>query len=343
MKITDYWYRDKLHPYLLMLYPFSLLFRLLIGLRYFLYRSGIKRVVHLSVPIIVVGNLTVGGTGKTPFVLWLVEFLKKQGKNPGIALRGTGSKKITLPTRVTAVSNPYEVGDEAVLLAQRSACPVVACVNRVAAARELLASGCDLIVCDDGLQHYALGRDLEIAIIDGQRYFGNGHLLPTGPLREPLSRLSRVDFIMINHHHEPALADSVHRIHRLTTFPLHLEMENFIAVSASQDPATVDTLPLSAFAQQKVHAIAGIGNPQPFFDMLKSLEMDIIPHVFPDHYAYQVEDLAFADKLPVIMTEKDAIKCQYLGLMKSLWYLRIKMNVSELFEKKLLTKLKIIS
>lgn len=334
MHIEDYWYHDKLHPLLLPLLPLSFIFRLITGLRRLCYQFGIKKSYQFSQPLIVVGNITVGGTGKTPFVLWLVNYLKEQGKKPGIALRGVGGRKNYSPIHVTPTSNPLEVGDEAILLARNTYCPVVACIDRVAAVKQLIALQCDIIVCDDGLQHYRLCRNLEIAIIDGDRYFGNGFSLPTGPLREPLSRLNKVDFIMVNQHAAQALSDKPNPINDLPLLPMHLKMINFVPVHHPEQ--AVD---LSTFANKKVHAIAGIGNPQRFFAMLNSLNIDFIPHIFPDHYIYQAQDLDFNDKLDILMTEKDAIKCQTLLLNKRLWYLRIQTEVSDDFKKTLLHRL----
>lgn len=334
MNIENYWYHDKLHPLLFPLLPLSFVFRFLSGIRRLCYRLGIKKSYQFSQPLIVVGNITTGGTGKTPFVLWLVNYLKAQGKNPGIALRGVGGRKKYSPVRVTPASSPFEMGDEAVLLAKNTYCPVVACIDRVAAVKQLLDIGCDIIVCDDGLQHYRLNRSLEIAIIDGDRYFGNGLPLPAGPLREPLSRLRQVDFIMVNQHEALPLPDSHNRVNNLPTLPMHQQMINFVSVQHPEQEVDLTT-----FANQKVHAVAGIGNPKRFFQMLKRLNIDIIPHVFPDHHAYQPQDLAFPDTLDILMTEKDAIKCQALPLNKRLWYLRIKIEVSDGFKKALLAKL----
>jgi tetraacyldisaccharide 4'-kinase len=331
MNILAYWYRKKIHPLLLPLVPLSYTFQGLTGLRRCLYRLGICKTQRCSVPVIVVGNLTVGGTGKTPFVLGLVRLLKAAGKNPGIALRGVGGKKIRRPLEVTPHSDPHEVGDEAVLLAENTACPIVACIDRVAAATHLIKLDCDLIVCDDGLQHYRLGRDLEIAMIDGDRYFGNGFLLPAGPLREPVSRLAKVNFIVVNQQPSP-FAKGLNPIPPFATYPMTLEMENFTAVHDSQKK-----LPLSAFATKKVHAVAGIGNPQRFFEMLRRLAIEIIPHVFPDHYAYQSADLHFQDGLDIVMTEKDAIKCRHFGIKQGLWYLRVSTAIDPALQKNLLT------
>lgn len=327
MRLQYYWYQRNWHLLAILLLPFSLIFRLVIFLRRSLYRFGIKKIEKLPIPTIVVGNITVGGTGKTPFVIWLVEYLKKQGKNPGVALRGVGGRKNLQPIEVVFQSDPLEVGDEAVLLAQNTFCPVVSCIDRVAAVKKLIDMDCNIAICDDGLQHYSLGRDIEIAIIDGSRYFGNYLLLPAGPLREPVSRLNKIDFIVVNQ--PTSLPDSHNRLNNLATFPMHLEMEAFVSIYSHREQVG-----LAAFSGKKVHAIAGIGNPQRFFAMLGSLDIDFISHVFPDHHHYQISDLNFNDTLPIIMTEKDAIKCRLLTPKeklnkKQLWYLRVRTEVGE--------------
>ena len=339
MRLHDYWYQKKIAPLLWPLLPLSCAFGILTSLRRHLYRLGLKKTQQTSLPVIIVGNLTVGGTGKTPFVLWLADFLKAQGKNPGIALRGVGGKKHYEPYVVTADSDPFEAGDEAVLLAQQSACPVVACCDRVKAVKKLSES-CDLILCDDGLQHYRLARDLEIAMVDSNRYFGNGLLLPAGPLREPLSRLAKVDFIIINES-----AGTV--IPFKKQLPLALQARSFKmtvkAVSFVSVHDKTKVLALEALAGQKVHAVAGIGNPQRFFELLRSLKLELIPHIFPDHYAYQKDDFHFGDKLPIIMTEKDAIKCHALSkngkMQQQHWFLRVETELSAAFQAALLAKI----
>lgn len=318
MDIVPYWYRSKVHPLLYPLLPFSWAFQGIAGLRRVLFRLGLRKTHQLKVPVIVVGNITVGGTGKTPFVAWLTNTLKEQGKNPGIALRGAGGKKHHQPISVTAYSDPLEAGDEAVLLAKKTFCPVVACIDRVAAVNELIQLGCNVVICDDGLQHYRLGRDLEIAVIDGHRYFGNRAHLPAGPLREPLRRLNKVDFIVINQPRQLTTPDSHYRVDKHTTYPMQLEMDCFVPLEQPLKPEA-----LTYFANKKVHAVAGIGNPRRFFDMLRSLDITIVPHIFPDHHPYQASELDFKEKLPIIMTEKDAIKCRHFAKDK-LWALRVK-------------------
>jgi len=259
-----------------------------------LYRTGLLKVHHLSVPVIIVGNISVGGTGKTPLVTWLVDVLRTHGYAPGIVSRGYGGQATHWPQQVRVDSDPRMVGDEAVLLAQRCRCPMAVSPNRVDAAEALLEhTDCDIIVADDGLQHYALGRDMEIAVVDGVRRFGNQHCLPAGPLREPLSRLASVNAVVTNG--VPGV-----REYRMDLVPGTLRN-----LQSTQKKAT-----LKSFAGKTVHAIAGIGNPARFFRQLETQGMTVIEHPFPDHHPFAREDIVFEDDLPVLMTEKDAVKCQ---------------------------------
>lgn len=281
----------------LLLIPLSALFACASGLRRIAYRYGLLRRHRLPVPVVVVGNISVGGTGKTPVVLWLVQALRESGRNPGIVSRGyRGSSPLTA---VSSDSDPAKVGDEPVLLAARADCPVVVGRDRVAAAHLLLAAnpGVDVILSDDGLQHYRLMRDVEIAVIDGQRGTGNGCLLPAGPLRERASRLQSVDAIVTNGRMPLKFSAS--------TFSMVLkgtQMRNL------RDAA--NTRAIADFAGKPLHAIAGIGNPQRFFDHLRQAGLSIHAHPFADHHPFSVSDFEYGDDLPVIMTEKDAIKCR---------------------------------
>ncbi|HYW93235.1 MAG TPA: tetraacyldisaccharide 4'-kinase [Gammaproteobacteria bacterium] len=276
--------------------PLSILFRGVAGLRRALYQGGILQVHRFPVPVIVVGNLTVGGTGKSPLIIRLAALLAEHGWRPGIVVRGYGGGAAHWPRLVTAESDPAEVGDEPVLLARRCTCPVVAGPERAADIRLLLegpGKRPDLVLCDDGLQHYALARDIELVVVDGRRGWGNGHCLPAGPLREPLRRLREVDFVLVNGSGRAA-PDG---------YPMRL-VQGDAARLAGQERR-----PLRTFAGQAVHAIAGIGNPQRFFDQLAEAGLEVIPHAFPDHYAYRPADIRFGDGRAVVMTEKDAVKC----------------------------------
>lgn len=289
MSIDQLWYQKNILSYLLL--PFSWLYRSIISIRRTLYRLNLKKTTHFPVPIIVIGNITVGGTGKTPLVIYLAEYLKQQGWRPGIVSRGYGGHASLQSVKLE--SDPRQVGDEPLLLAQKTGCPMVIGKDRVAAVKMLLAqSDCNIILSDDGLQHLALGRDLEIAVIDGQRRHGNGFCLPAGPLREPVSRLKTVDFIVSN---GPAKSGE---------WPMQLVPSQIYSLINPTETLTPQSL-----QGQTIHAVAGIGNPQRFFKTLTDLGFKIIPHAFPDHYAFQAKDIDFGPDATVIMTEKDATKC----------------------------------
>ena len=279
----------------ILLWPVSFLFAIAVKLRHWFYVSGVLRSVRLPIPVIIIGNLTVGGTGKTPLVLWLATELRRRGGNPCILSRGHGGKNVT-PVRVRIGDSPAAVGDEPLLLAERSGCPVWIGADRVAAGRALLAAHpeCDVILCDDGLQHYRLQRDLEIAVED-ERGFGNGFLLPAGPLREPASR--RVDARVING--EIAMAD---------VWRMRLKPAGFYRVA---EPAVA--VECSALSGKRLHAVAGIGNPERFFSALEDMGLCVTPHPFPDHHQFLMDELEFADCDCILMTEKDAVKCRHFG------------------------------
>jgi len=318
-----FWYRPQRSATAIFLLPFSWLFGAIVWFRRFCYRINLKKSYRFPVPIIVVGNLSVGGTGKTPFVLWLVHLLKRNGFKPGIVSRGVGGQKQQYPRWVSATDNPSEVGDEAVMLAKRSDCPLVICIDRVAAVRTLLQkSGCDIIVSDDGLQHYALHRDIEIVVIDGERGLGNQCLLPAGPLRELPSRLKKVNFIV--RQGGSALP---------TEFTMQLQGEEAVSLINEQLKK-----PLTDFSNQRIHAVAAIGNPKRFFDSLKKYHLNIIEHSFPDHYLFKKEDLHFDDDLPILMTEKDAVKCKTFAL-SNYWYVPVDAEIESHLSSALLAKL----
>jgi len=283
----------------------SMLFRATVSARRAAYRAGLLRTSHLPVPVIVVGNITAGGTGKTPLILWLAVSLKLHGWAPGIVCRGYGGLQ-GAPQAVVPASDPYICGDEAVLLARRSGCPVWTGANRVAAARSLLAANaCDIVLSDDGLQHYALARDLEICVVDGDRVFGNGWLLPAGPLREPPSRLSQVDAVIVNG--RDATGECLSSLRKLNTSCVGMGLEPSGFWNLRDSDRRVD---ISHFRGKRVHAVAGIGNPPRFFRQLRELGIEIAAHAFPDHHAFRAHDLVFSGTDEIVMTEKDAVKCQ---------------------------------
>ena len=268
------------------------LYRLLRGADQFVWRCGLRKPTRLAVPVIVVGNITAGGTGKTPLVLALVEALRERGWTPGVVSRGYGG---SASSAILLDDNPDSaiVGDEPSLLRRRSGVPVAIGRQRPDAARLLLGAGVDVILADDGLQNPSLARDIEICVIDGQRRFGNGKLLPAGPLRESTTRLHEVDFVVCN-----------------GGTPQQGEIPMILQGDKAQ-PLDSDAAPrkLSVFSGSTVHAVAAIGNPQRFFDSLRAHRIEVIEHAFSDHQALTRADLAFADDLPILMTEKDAVKC----------------------------------
>lgn len=305
MKRLDY-YWDSLNPVAIVLLPLSWLFRLVSWLRYQAYRIGLLGTKKLPVPVIVVGNITVGGTGKTPLVIWLAQHLRDLGFKPGIISRGYGGLATEWPQPVTPQSDPAWVGDEPVLLASRTGCPLWVGPDRPGTAQALLAAAdCDILISDDGLQHYALQRDLEIVVIDGARGLGNGLSLPAGPLRERPTRLARVDLVIAN------------GASKLTEYQMTLEAGQLINLASPSLRVGLDY-----FKDQPVHAMAGIGNPERFFDTLRSA--GLLPHVwaFPDHHCFSEAEITPPDALPVIITEKDAVKCAPFAHRRH-WYLEV--------------------
>ena len=346
-RLQHHWYR--LSPLHLLLYPVSLVFRLLVALRRFLYRSGILASIKLPVPVIIVGNISVGGTGKTPLTLWLAQQLIDNGWHPGIVSRGytKQNKQRQTPHEVLIDDATDEVGDEPLLMAQRAVCPVWIGRDRPAAALALLQRHpeCDIILSDDGLQHYRLQRDVEIVVVDGARHFGNGLLLPAGPLREPVSRLQKVDAVVINggtNAMRPPLLNPLPQAGEETTeslrdYPINefaMRLEGTCFYNLINPQLTVSA---AEFAGQRLHALAGIGHPQRFFAHLEHLGLSIQPHPFPDHHCYVAADLMFDDADAVLMTEKDAVKCASLATEKC-WVLRVDAQLSPTLTQLILKK-----
>lgn len=274
----------------------SALYGGIVKARLALYRRGLLRRRQAGVPVLVVGNLVAGGSGKTPLAIALVERLRAAGWTPGVATRGYGRDDGAKPLWVDARTDPVRGGDEPVLIARRTGAKVRADRDRVAAARALAAEGCDIVVCDDGLQHYRLARDLEIEVIDARRRYGNGQLLPAGPLREPVERAARCDFHVVNGMDGDAPPG-------FGEWPMRLLADRALPLLGGRPQ------PLSSFAGQRVHAVAGIGDPERFFAMLRALGIAVVPHAFADHHRYGPGDFEFGSDLPVLMTEKDAVKC----------------------------------
>lgn len=325
MKRLDSCWSDKNFIAILLL-PLAWLFAMISALRRSAYQAGVFRTARLPVPVVVIGNISVGGTGKTPLTMWLVQRLRAAGFTPGVVSRGYGGKAAVWPQWVTAASDPLQVGDEPVLIAQHAMCPVAVAPKRVAAARMLLAhTHCDVVICDDGLQHYALERDIEIAVVDGVRRFGNGWRLPAGPLREPVTRLRTVDFVVWRGEKDAA------------QFSMRLELGSACNL---RDPTSVRDL--TSFHDGSVHAVAGIGHPAGFFQQLRATGLRIIEHPFPDHHPYTPDDLAFNDACPVLMTEKDAVKCRAFAAAHY-WAVTAQVRVDERLAAPLIEKLKKVS
>ena len=311
------WYQDHWSGWLL--WPLSGLYWLIIVVRRFLYTSGILSAHRATVPVIIVGNITAGGTGKTPTVLWLVEELRARGFNPGIVSRGYGGSKANTSMRVEPATDPAVAGDEPVLLAQRGRCPVVVDPDRVRAAAMLVEDGVDVIVADDGLQHYRLERDYEICVIDGSRGLGNRRLLPSGPLRERARRLEDVEQVLVN----GELRGSEYE---LTTTEQNAISFQLVASEACRLNGSL-ARPIERFSGTTVHGVAAIGNPKRFFDLLRLHDIQVIEHSYPDHAALTERDLEFGDDFEVFMTEKDAVK---LGrqVKDKLWYIPVKLSMN---------------
>lgn len=306
-RLTRRWYGRP--GWLWLLWPLEGLYRAVAALRRLAYRRGWRAGWRAPVPVLVVGNIAVGGTGKTPVVIALCEALRAAGWRPGIVSRGYGANPPAFPHLVDSAGSADAAGDEPLLLARRSGCPVVIAPDRARAVRELLSRHpCDVVICDDGLQHYALARDIEVAVIDGARGLGNRHCLPVGPLREPPARLAAVDAVLING--GTGVAGQGHRF--------ELRPTALVQLATGRRVAAADWPP----EQRRVHAVAGIGNPGRFFATLRALGLAVEEHPKPDHHRFTAGDFRFDTALPVVMTEKDAVKCT--GLQdERLWYLAV--------------------
>lgn len=283
-----------------------------------------------NTPLIVVGNIAVGGTGKTPLTIYLAQLLQKQGYRPGIVSRGYGGHPDkTMIRPVTYHNKPADVGDEALLMATRTHLPVVVGIQRTRAVEYMIEQyNVDIMLSDDGLQHYRMGRDLEIAVVDGERRNGNGLCLPAGPLREKAERLQECDFVVVNGEAQAG------------EYAMQVTGERLVAVADQQCSQA-----LADFAGQQVHVVTAIGNPQRFLGALADAGLVCTNHLYPDHYLFQKEDFQFDDDLPVLMTEKDAVKCQQFDTesIKHCWYLPVDARLSEDFEREFLERIKAIA
>jgi len=290
-ELQQVWYGSRRVPWVLR--GLAAIYAPLAALRRGLYSAGLLPRTRLPVPVIVVGNISVGGTGKTPLTMALIEALRARGLNPGVVSRGYGGSA-TGPLLVDANSDPRIAGDEACLIAQLTRAPVAIGRDRGSAGHMLLeAARCDVVIADDGLQHYKLCRDVEICVIDGQRRFGNGRLLPAGPLREPASRAAEFGFRVCNG-----------GVAQTGEVAMTLHVDEAVALASPHQRRL-----LADWRGQRVHAVAGIGHPARFFAGLRAAGLELIEHAFADHFAYTKADLDFGDDLSVLMTEKDAVKC----------------------------------
>ena len=296
-----YWYGDAPIPVASRM--LASLYAVVTRVRRWLYRAGWFRRSHPGVPVVVVGNITAGGAGKTPMTIALVERLRSEGWTPGVASRGYGRADVGAGVWVETDTPPEIGGDEPVLIVRRTGVKLRADRDRAAAAKALAQAGCDIIVCDDGLQHYRLQRDIEIEVVDGRRRYGNGQLLPAGPLRELPERGARCDFRVVNIAGGPTAGEGASGDTGFGEWPMRLHADRVVPILGGRPR------PLEDFSGRRVHAVAGIGNPERYFAMLRGFGIAVVPHAFADHHRYRASDFDFGSPLPVLMTEKDAVKC----------------------------------
>ncbi|MET0986918.1 MAG: tetraacyldisaccharide 4'-kinase [Steroidobacteraceae bacterium] len=312
------WYERRFSWLSLLFLPLSLLFGLVVSLRRRAYRAGVFASSRVERPVIVIGNVTVGGTGKTPLVLWLANECKARGIKAAIICGGYGGSRTDSPIVVSTTSDPIEVGDEAVLLAHSFDGVVIACSDRVAAARCAGEQGADLVLCDDGLQHYRLQRDAEVVVVDAARSWGNGRLLPAGPLREPATRVNDAQLLV---HTVRADEDQENSSTRAPHIVVRTSIESAISLASGEKR------PLASFRVGPVHALAGIGNPDAFFAMLGAQGLAPDTRTLPDHAAITAREVDFGDGHPVLMTDKDAVKCRAFADGR-LWRVPLSVEIS---------------
>lgn len=323
--LEQQWYSGKVGFWSIFFAPFEMLLALLVSVRKFFYKVGLIPSWRSAMPVVVVGNITVGGTGKTPLVIWLAQQLLAKGYSPGIVSRGYGGSAQEI-TSVPINSDPREVGDEPLLIATRTGCPVWIGKKRPVVIRALLRANpqCDVIISDDGLQHYAMQRDFEIVVVDGLRYFGNRAMLPFGPMREPVWRTREVDAVVMNGGKADLEAGE---------YLMHLEGAQFYSLHATATKVLAES-----FKGKRVHAVAGIGNPSRFFNHLRQLGLTFVEHTFPDHHQFQPEDLHIPAADVVLMTEKDAVKCSRFP-QDNIWVLPVQAEVIGGLEDKVIEKI----
>ncbi|CEN55537.1 tetraacyldisaccharide 4'-kinase [Candidatus Methylopumilus turicensis] len=323
--LEQYWYSDNASFWRLFAVFPSFLLATLVRFRRFLYQTGLVSSWRSPVPVIVVGNVTVGGTGKTPLVIWLAEQLQAKGYSPGIISRGYGGAATQI-TEVTKDTSAALVGDEPLLMAMRTSCPVWIGKKRPAVIRSLLKAHpqCDVIISDDGLQHYALKRDFEIVMVDGVRRYGNGAMLPFGPMREPASRVIEADALVVNGGDSDMSEGE---------YLMRLNGEIFHTLNDMTHTAIAKD-----FEAKQIHAVAGIGNPARFFNQLRQLGLTFVEHAFPDHHPFSLADLQINGAEVILMTEKDAVKCSKFAL-KNIWVLPVQAHIELGLENKVVERI----
>lgn len=316
--MLSFWQKKSLLSILLL--PLSFLYCAIVIMRRFFYQQGWFKSYGFAIPIIIVGNITVGGNGKTPMVIWLARFLKNQGFNVGIVSRGYG-RKTKHSIVVDANKTPDEVGDEPLLIYQSLKLPVIVDRNRVQGVKDLIEQfHCNVIIADDGLQHYRLKRSFEIIMIHGAYQLGNALCLPSGPLREPKKRLDQANILIYHDKKQPPWFTEI-----IFSKIIHLQSQK--------------TVCLTQWQGKTCHAVAAIAHPESFFAKLKQYGINVIPHAFTDHYFFKKDDLDFKDNYPILMTAKDAVKCQTLVNEKH-WYIVMDIKLPPLFEEKIIAHIK---
>ena len=292
--------------------PLSWAFHVCLILRRQAYQIGLFKIYKAKCPVVVIGNITVGGTGKTPITIWLANYFISKGYKPLILSRGYGGKIGDHPIEVSRNTDVSMVGDEPLLMASKLKCPIIVHPSRIQSLIYIDDRKFDLILCDDGLQHYQLDRDFEIAVIDGDRKFGNKCLLPAGPLREPISRLSEVDISLINNSNQESTKGNSFNLVGKKVINVH----------------TNEVRLIEDFEEHEVHGVAGIGNPDRFFNFLEKRKIKVKRHPFEDHYNYNPLELEFGDELDILMTEKDMVKCRDFN-NKKIWYVPVEVEFVE--------------
>ncbi|MFT5707157.1 MAG: tetraacyldisaccharide 4'-kinase [Oceanospirillaceae bacterium] len=342
--ITNAWYHKKA-TWVLLFWPLEYLF---VTLAKFKKKQLLKQQWQASCPVIIVGNISIGGTGKSPVSIYLIEILQQQGYKVGVVSRGYGALRKDFPYQVQASDDAGQSGDEPLMIVKRTGVNLVIDPDRVRACQYLLANNdCDLIISDDGLQHYRMGRDIEIAVIDGKRGLGNGHCLPVGPLREFAERLNSVDFVIVNGEQNNEFSSS---------YTMQIRAQGWYRIKDQKFISLTDFQALIIEQQAMVHGVAGIGNPQRFYDSLHALGIDAVQHSFADHHQYSAANFDFVNAPHkaftangnsksnlkrnhiICMTQKDAVKCVNYAPENS-YYLKVKADIDASFKQNLLEKL----